>query len=97
MDTVTRANLVDLLQRKNGFSRQEAMFFLETMLGIFSQTLEKGESLKISGFGTFSVRDKKPRIGRNPMTKREAVISARCVPFFRPSRFLRDMVNNKEC
>lgn len=95
MDTITRADLVDLLQKKNGFSRQEAVSFLEQTLELFAQTLEKGESLKLSGFGTFGVREKTTRVGRNPLTGQEALISARCVPFFRPSRLLRDGVNRE--
>lgn len=94
MDTITRADLVDLLQKKSGFSRQEAMAFLEQMLELFAQTLEQGEGLKLSGFGTFGVREKTTRMGRNPLTGQEALISARRVPFFRPSRLLRDIVNS---
>lgn len=95
MDTITRADLVELLQRESKFSRLEAVSFLEQMLELFAQTLEKGENLKLSGFGTFDVREKTTRIGRNPLTGQEALISARCVPFFRPSRLLRDVVNNE--
>ncbi|MXV44625.1 integration host factor subunit alpha [Saccharibacter sp. 17.LH.SD] len=95
MGTITRADLVELLQKENGFSRQEAVDFLEQMLELFIQTLEREDSLKLSGFGTFGVRSKATRVGRNPLTGEEALISARCVPFFRPSRFLREEVNRK--
>ncbi|MCX5619369.1 integration host factor subunit alpha [Bombella pollinis] len=94
METIARADLVDFLQEEQGFSRQQATLFLEEMFELFVQTLERGEPLKISGFGTFAVRDKAPRLGRNPLTGEEAVISARRVPFFRPSRLLRDSVNS---
>ena len=95
METIARADLVELLQEEHGFSRQQAILFLEEMFELFVQTLEQGESLKISGFGTFAVRDKATRLGRNPLTGQEAVISARRVPIFRPSRLLRENVNGK--
>ncbi|MCX8666641.1 integration host factor subunit alpha [Acetobacteraceae bacterium B3987] len=95
METIARADLIELLQEEHGFSRQQATLFLEEMFELFVQTLEQGKSLKISGFGTFSVRDKAPRLGRNPLTGEEAVISARRVPFFRPSRLLRESVNGR--
>ncbi|MCX5614321.1 integration host factor subunit alpha [Bombella saccharophila] len=95
METIARADLIDLLQEEQGFSRQQATLFLEEMFELFVQTLERGEPLKVSGFGTFDVRDKATRLGRNPLTGEEAVISARRVPFFRPSRLLRESVNGK--
>lgn len=95
METIARADLIELLQEEHGFSRQQAILFLEEMFELFVQTLEQGEPLKISGFGTFAVRDKATRLGRNPLTGQEAVISARRVPYFRPSRLLRESVNGK--
>ncbi|CDG33674.1 integration host factor subunit alpha [Parasaccharibacter sp. TMW2.1882] len=95
METIARADLIELLQEEHGFSRQQATLFLEKMFELFIQTLEQGKSLKISGFGTFAVRDKATRLGRNPLTGKEAIISARRVPFFRPSRLLRDSVNGR--
>jgi integration host factor subunit alpha len=78
MQTVTRAQLADLL---------------ETVLERVAATLEAGESVKISGFGTFSVRQKGRRVGRNPKTGREVPILPRRVLVFRPSHVLKARVN----
>ncbi|MCX5615928.1 integration host factor subunit alpha [Bombella sp. TMW 2.2559] len=95
METIVRTDLIELLQREHGFSRRQAVLFLQEMFELFVEILERGEPLKISGFGTFSVRDKPTRVGRNPLTGQEAIISARRVPFFRPSCLLRESVNSK--
>ncbi len=96
METIARADLIELLQEQNGLSRQQAISLLEEMFSLFVQTLEEGKPLKISGFGTFGVRDKATRLGRNPLTGKEAVITARRVPFFRPSRLLRESVTARD-
>ncbi|GBR70711.1 integration host factor DNA-binding subunit alpha [Gluconobacter kanchanaburiensis NBRC 103587] len=66
---------------------------LESLLGVISDRLEAGESVKLSGFGTFSVRQKGERIGRNPKTGVEVPILPRAVLVFRPSQLLRDRMN----
>src|SRR5271169_3867585 len=94
MNTVTRAHLAELIYTQVGLSRNESADLLETVLDRLTATLESGESVKISGFGTFSVRQKGRRIGRNPKTGEEVPILPRRVLVFRPSQMLREAVNH---
>ncbi|MBF0876346.1 integration host factor subunit alpha [Gluconobacter cerevisiae] len=96
MSTVTRANLVEHLYSRVGLSRHDSSMILESLLGAISNRLEAGESVKLSGFGTFSVRQKGERIGRNPKTGVEVPILPRAVLVFRPSQLLRDRMNGSE-
>lgn len=91
--TVTRADLTDAVYRSLGISRNESAAFVERILDEIAQTLEKGETVKISSFGTFSVRDKKLRMGRNPKTGEEVPIEPRRVITFRASHVLKDQIN----
>ena len=90
---MTKAELVEIVCEKTGFARHEAAEFLEKVFAIMKETLEKGEKIKISGFGNFVVREKKPRKGRSPKTGVELTISARRVLTFKPSLGLRKAVN----
>ena len=92
--TVTRADLTDAVYRSLGISRNESAAFVERILDEIAQTLEKGETVKISSFGTFSVRDKKLRMGRNPKTGEEVPIAPRRVITFRASHVLKDLINS---
>ena len=92
--TITRADLTDSVYRSLGISRNESSAFVERILDEIAQTLENGETVKISSFGTFSVRDKKLRMGRNPKTGEEVPIEPRRVITFRASHFLKDQINN---
>ena len=94
MNTVTRAHLTETIYTQVGFSRNESADLLEAVLARMSAALEAGESVKISGFGTFSVRQKGRRIGRNPKTGVEVPILPRRVLVFRPSQVLRAHVNH---
>ncbi|GJL92282.1 MAG: integration host factor subunit alpha [Hyphococcus sp.] len=91
--TITRADLTDAVYRSLGISRNESSAFVERILDEVAQTLEKGETVKISSFGTFSVRDKKLRMGRNPKTGEEVPIEPRRVITFRASHVLKDQIN----
>ena len=93
MQTVTRAHLAETIYAEVGLSRNESADLLETVLDRLSAALESGESVKISGFGTFSVRQKGRRDGRNPKTGKEVPISPRRVLVFRPSHVLKARVN----
>jgi integration host factor subunit alpha len=93
MQTVTRAHLAETIYTQVGLSRNESSDLLETVLERMSAALEAGESVKISGFGTFSVRQKGRRVGRNPKTGQEVPISPRRVLVFRPSHVLKARVN----
>lgn len=93
MNTVTRAHLAETIYTQVGLSRNESADLLETVLQRMSNALEVGESVKISGFGTFSVRQKGRRVGRNPKTGVEVPIMPRRVLVFRPSHVLKAHVN----
>src|ERR1700759_4202629 len=93
MQTVTRAHLAETIYTRVGLSRNESADLLETVLERISSALEAGESVKISGFGTFSVRQKGRRIGRNPKPGEEVPTLPRRVLVFLPSHVLRAEVN----
>ena len=95
MKTVTRAQLAETIYAAVGLSRNESTTLLETVLERISARLAAGESVKISGFGTFSVRQKGRRIGRNPKTGDEVPILPRQVLVFRPSQAMRARVNGE--
>jgi len=94
--TLTKAELIESVYEKVGFSKKEAADLVELVFESMKEELCKGGSIKISGFGKFRVRAKKARMGRNPQTGDAMVISARKVLTFTPSRILRDGINGKE-
>ncbi len=91
--TITRLDLSESLIREIGLPKTETIDLVEMVLDEISQAALRGEDVKISLFGTFSLLDKNPRIGRNPKTGEEKTISARRVMNFRPSANLRNRVN----
>jgi integration host factor subunit alpha len=90
---ITKAELVSMVCDKCSFSRQESFQIVEQVFQILKETLERGEKVKISGFGNFVTREKRPRRGRNPQTGEHVIISGRRVLTFRPSVKLRKAVN----
>lgn len=92
-NTVTRSDLSEAVYREIGLSRNESAEMVETILTRIGQSLVKGESVKISSFGTFDVRDKGARMGRNPKTGEEVPIEPRRVLVFRPSHIMKERVN----
>jgi integration host factor subunit alpha len=90
--TITRAELVEALVLETGRTRQECAQFLEDMLGAMVEALTEGETVKLSRFGNFVVREKRERVGRNPKTGTEVPITPRRVVTFRPSQLLRERV-----
>ena len=90
--TLTRMDLSEAVFREVGLSRNESASLVESVLGHISDALADGETVKISSFGTFSVRDKAARIGRNPKTGEEVPILPRRVMTFRPSHLMKDRV-----
>ncbi|MAT88807.1 MAG: integration host factor subunit alpha [Aestuariivita sp.] len=90
--TLTRMDLSEAVFREVGLSRNESAELVETVLNLMSDALVRGEQVKISSFGTFSVRDKKARIGRNPKTGEEVPITPRRVLTFRPSHLMKERV-----
>ena len=91
--TVTRAHLSEAVYQEVGLSRNESAELVETVLREISDTLTKGEPVKISSFGSFSVRQKGQRIGRNPKTGQEVPILPRRVLVFRASNVLKSRIN----
>jgi len=91
--TVTRADLIEAVYQEVGLSRNESADLVETVLDEISSNLTNGENVKISSFGSFIVRDKGGRIGRNPKTGEEVPIEPRRVLVFRPSQVLKDRVS----
>ncbi|QDC09558.1 integration host factor subunit alpha [Oceanicola sp. D3] len=90
--TLTRMDLSEAVFREVGLSRNESAQLVESVLAYMSDALVAGESVKISSFGTFSVREKAARVGRNPKTGQEVPISPRRVLTFRPSHLMKDRV-----
>jgi len=91
---MTKADIVERIQTGTGLSKKEAIEAMETVLSIMKTTLESGENLKISGFGSFLVRQKNDRRGRNPQTGETITIDARRVLTFKPGFVLRRAINN---
>ncbi len=90
---MTKADIVEALYQKVGFSKKEASDLVELVFESLKSSLAQGTKIKISGFGNFVVREKRSRVGRNPQTGESIEISARRVLTFRPSQVLRAEVN----
>ena len=90
--TLTRADLAEALQQQVGLSRADSAQLVEQLLAHLCDALSRGENVKISGFGTFVLRDKGERIGRNPKTGVEVPIAPRRVLTFRASQMLRERI-----
>lgn len=90
--TLTRMDLSEAVFREVGLSRNESADLVESVLNHVSDALVRGEQVKLSSFGTFSVRDKNARVGRNPKTGIEAPIPPRRVLTFRPSHLMKERV-----
>ena len=93
---MTKDSFRELIQNNLNFSAKESKDLLETLLDEMKNTLEQGDQIKISGFGRWSVREKKSRTGRNPNTNESMEISARRVVSFTPSRHLRQKITGKK-
>ena len=93
---LTKKDLVNLVYMQLGFSKQISENLIEDFLTTISSNIKKEKKLKLSKFGTFTIRQKKSRIGRNPKTKETKVISSREVVLFKPSKEFKDFVNLKD-
>ncbi len=91
-DTLTRADLAEAIHEEIGLSRGESAKVVENILLHMCEALSAGSNVKISGFGSFVLRDKGERIGRNPKTGVEVPIAPRRVLTFRPSQMIRDRI-----
>ena len=90
--TVTRADLAEAVHKEVGLSRQDCAELVERTLELVVEALERGEEVKLSGFGVFQVRDKRARVGRNPKTGEPAAIDPRRVISFRASQLMKARV-----
>lgn len=91
--TLTRADLAEAVVRNVGLPRNESQELVELVLSEISNCLAGGESVKLSSFGSFGIRQKGERIGRNPKTGEEVPITPRRVLIFRPSNIMKDRIN----
>lgn len=91
--TLTRADLAEAVVRKVGLPRNESQELVELVLNEISGSLSRGEAVKLSSFGSFGIRSKGERIGRNPKTGKEVPITPRRVLVFRPSNIMKDRIN----
>ena len=93
---LTKKELVNLVYMQLGFSKQISESLIEDFLSTILKNLKLEKKLKLSKFGSFTIRSKKSRIGRNPKTKETKVISSRNVVLFKPSKEFKDFVNKRE-
>ena len=93
---LTKKDLVNLIYMQLGFSKQISENLIEDFLSTIVSNIKQEKKLKLSKFGTFSIREKKPRIGRNPKTKETKIISSRDVVLFKASKEFKEFVNLKD-
>ena len=91
--TLTRADLAETVVQKVGLPRNESQELVELVIKALSESLATGEAVKLSSFGSFNIRQKGQRIGRNPKTGKEVPITPRRVLVFRPSNIMKDRIN----
>ena len=93
---LTKKDLVNLVYMQLGFSKQISENLIEDFLSTIVSNIKQEKKLKLSKFGTFTIREKKSRIGRNPKTKESKIISSRDVVLFKPSKEFKEFVNLKD-
>ena len=93
---LTKKEIINSIYMQLGFSKKIAENLLEDFLSIILNELKKNKKIKISNFGTFTIRFKKSRIGRNPKTLKQTIISDRNVVLFKPSKDLKNFINRNE-
>ncbi len=93
---LTKKDLVNLVYMQLGFSKQVSENLIEEFFSLIIQNIEKENKIKLSKFGTFSIRKKRSRIGRNPKTKEVKKISERSVVLFKPSKEFKEFINSKK-
>ena len=93
---LTKKDLVNLIYMQLGFSKQISENLIEDFLSTIVDNIKNGKKLKLSKFGTFSIRQKKSRIGRNPKTKETKLITSRDVVLFKPSKEFKEFINLKD-
>jgi integration host factor subunit beta len=92
--TLTKADLIEEVLNITELPRKESETIVETIFDNIIQALQKGEKIEIRGFGSFRTRERRGRVGRNPKTGEKVEVPAKKIPFFKPSKELKDFVNN---
>ncbi|HKF46541.1 MAG TPA: integration host factor subunit beta [Terracidiphilus sp.] len=93
---MTKADLVEKVTRLGDLTRRDGEVIVETIFESVIKALQSGDKIEIRGFGSFRIRQRNPRIGRNPKTGERVEVPAKRVPYFKPSKELRDLVNPEE-
>ena len=91
---MTKADLVEEVTQIGDLTRRDGEVVVDTVFDAVIQALQAGDKIEIRGFGSFRTRQRKPRVGRNPKTGDRVEVPAKKIPFFKPSKELKDMVNN---
>jgi integration host factor subunit beta len=94
--TLTKADLIAEVERITELKRSDSETIVETIFDSIIQSLQKGEKIEIRGFGSFRTRQRRGRVGRNPKTGAKVEVPAKKIPFFKPSKELKDFVNSAE-
>jgi integration host factor subunit beta len=94
--TLTKADLIEEVLRITELPRKESETIVETIFDSIIESLQKGQKIEIRGFGSFRTRERRGRIGRNPKTGAKVDVPAKKIPFFKPSKELKDFVNTSE-
>ena len=92
-ETMTKADLIDEVSRLAELTRKDSEVIVETIFDSVVRSLRAGDKIEIRGFGSFRTRQRKPRMGRNPKTGEKVEVPAKKIPFFKPSKELKDLVN----
>jgi integration host factor subunit beta len=96
LQDMTKADLVEKVTRLGDLTRRDGEVIVETIFDSVIGALQSGDKIEIRGFGSFRIRQRNPRIGRNPKTGERVDVPAKRVPYFKPSKELRDLVNPEE-
>ncbi len=94
--TLTKADLIEEVLKVTELPRKESETIVETIFDSIIEAIQKGEKIEIRGFGSFRTRQRKGRVGRNPKTGEKVEVPAKRIPFFKPSKELKDFVNSEE-
>src|ERR1700720_4043121 len=94
--TLTKADLIEEVLKVTELPRKESETIVETIFDSIIEAIQKGEKIEIRGFGSFRTRQRKGRMGRNPKTGEKVEVPAKRIPFFKPSKELKDFVNSEE-
>jgi len=90
---MTKADLVEEVAKESGLTKKDAEVMVQTVLDSITNAIQRGEGIELRGFGSFRIRSRAPRQGRNPKTGSDVSVAAKKVPHFKPGKELRDLVN----